>query len=408
MTAPDGSIAGEPPGTPRRITFHYPRLESVIQGGDVIDGLATLVEQRQSRRVFLLASTTLARESGVVEALRDALGDRLADVFTGIPAHTPRPAVLAAIQRAAAAEADLLVTLGGGSVIDAAKVVQLALECQLRSEAQLLEYAQFADGSRGERAADVSSFPGPSTLRQVAIPTTLSGAEYSNKAGVTDPAKSLKEGYRGPDLCPQTILYDPALCRHTPDWLWLSTAIRSLDHAVEGYCSADAHSYLEAHFLHALQLFAESLPRTRRDPADLVARSQSQQAVWLACCGLGEVAHGASHGIGYLLGAVCGVPHGYTSCVMLPAVLEWNSVINGPRQQAIAAGLGSGQISAGLAVKKLVGDLGLPQCLQDVGVDRRELPRIAELASRHPVVRRNPRPITSAGQVLEILELAWS
>jgi maleylacetate reductase len=330
----------------RQIKFDYSRLETVIQGADAVSSLVEQVDSRDCQRVFLLASRSLHDNSEIVAEIGTALGGRLLDVFTDIPAHTPRPAVMAALDRARSGDPDLLVTLGGGSVIDAAKAVQLGLQQKLESEQQLLDYAQFADGSRGSKAGDFSHFSGPSKLRQIAIPTTLSGAEFSNNAGVTDPVKSLKEGYRGPDLYPQVIIYDPALSCRTPQWLWLSTAIRSLDHAVEGYCSADAHSYLEGHFLHAMRLFASSLPATIEDPENLTARSLSQQAVWLACCGLGQVRHGASHGIGYLLGAVCGVPHGYTSCVMLPAVLQWNSEINGERQQPIAEALGQPDLSA--------------------------------------------------------------
>lgn len=391
----------------REILFNYPKLDTVLQGANAVASLLAQVDARGSQRVVVLASRSLQQRSGIIDAIGAALGSRLADVCTDLPAHTPRPAVLQAIQRAAAKQADLLVSVGGGSVIDAAKAVQLALVQNIRTKAELLAYAQFADGSRGPLAGDFSRFKGPSGLRQIAIPTTLSGAEFSNNAGVTDPEKSLKEGYRGPDLCPQAIIYDPQLSLHTPDWLWLSTAIRSLDHAIEGFCSADSHSYLEGHFLHAISLFARFLPKTHDDPEDLEARSQCQQAVWLACCGLGQVHHGASHGIGYLLGAVCGVPHGYTSCVMLPAVLQWNCAVNRERQRDISAALGRPGVSAGLAVRELVERLGLPVSLQDVGVARDVLPRIAELAARHPVVRRNPRPVASGNDVQDILELAW-
>ena len=395
-------------GPVRQITFNYSRLETVIQGGDAVPSLLQQADTRGAQRVFLLVSRTLNDNSPIVEQIDTALGGRLVEVFADIPAHTPRPAVLEAIDRARSCKTDLLVTVGGGSVIDAAKAVQLALQQKLETEQQLLDYAQFADGSRGCKAGNFSLFSEPSLLRQIAIPTTLSGAEFSNNAGVTDPVKTLKEGYRGPDLYPQAIIYDPALSCRTPDWLWLSTAIRSLDHAIEGFCSADAHSYLEGHFRHAMRLFASSLPATFKEPDNLAARSFSQQAVWLACCGLGQVRHGASHGIGYLLGAVCGVPHGYTSCVMLPAVLQWNAQVNGGRQQVVAEALGEPQLTAGQAIRQLVATLGLPQTLQDVGVSRDQLPQIAELASQHPVVQRNPRTIAGADDVLEILELAWT
>ena len=239
------------------------------------------------------------------------------------------------------------------------------------------------------------------------MPTTLSGAEFSNNAGVLDTERSAKEGYRAPGLCPQVIVYDPNLAQHTPQWLWLSTAIRSLDHAVEGYCSADTTPYYDGHFLHAMRLFKESLPACLRDESDAEARSLNQHAVWLACCGLGSVSHGASHGIGYILGSYCSVPHGYTSCVMLPAVLAWNESVLGSRQDDIATALGMPDATAAEAVATLIAELGLPKTLADVGVKEEQLDEIATRAIRHPVVRRNPRPLEKAEQVMEILELAW-
>lgn len=390
------------------VSFQYSDLETVHSGVDYVDALDRELKQRGLQRALLVVSSSLRRASNDLEALRAALGDRLAGVTDCVGAHTPRPDVMKIVQLARDCRADVLVSIGGGSVIDACKTVQLALDQNVQSEAHLLAYAQAADGSRGPRAGSVQHAAAQYPLRQISVPTTLSGAEYSNNAGVLNPALSAKEGYRAPGLCPQTIIYDPALAAMTPQWLWLSTAIRSLDHAVEGLCSADCHAYLEAHFLHALRLFSESLPAVFADPADAGARQRNQQAVWLACCGLGTVGHGASHGIGYILGSYCSVPHGYTSCVMLPAVLAWNRPMLGGLDQAIASALGQPDKSASEAVAGLVRGLELPAILQEVGVEQRQLDEIARRAAEHPVVRRNPRTIDSAAQVRDILDLAWS
>lgn len=391
----------------RTIQFDYTALDRVISNQPVPSALAGLVKENDQQRVFLVASTSLSAATDGFAAIRESLGDRFAGLFTGIGSHTPREDVFEALAAARDAEADVLVSLGGGSIIDACKTVQLAIDQDIHSEAQLLEYAQLADGSRGPKHGDFSLFSDQSKIRQIAVPTTLSGGEFSNNAGVLNTKTSAKEGYRGINLCPQSIIYDPALSTHTPEWLWLSTAIRSLDHAIEGICSSDTHPYLDGHFLHAMRLFALSLPATKADPENLVARSLSQQAVWLACCGLGTVSHGASHGIGYILGSLCSVPHGYTSCVMLPAVLEWNSTTESAKQQGIAAALGMGEESASTAVKSLISSIGLPTSLRDVGVLQSQLPEIADRAIRHPVVLNNPRKLQSSEQVLEILESAW-
>lgn len=401
------SETGKVVDEPLAIEFNYSALESVSSGSAVADVLLARVNLMDARRVYLVASASLSKATDNFSELRERLGERFAGISADIGSHTPRKDVMKLLDTVRDSEADLLVALGGGSIIDAVKVVQLALDQDIHGPEQLLEYAQLSDGSRGIKAGDFSLFTKPSQVRQIAVPTTLSGAEFSNNAGVLNTEISAKEGYRGVDLCPQHIIYDPALSVHTPEWLWLSTAIRSLDHAVEGYCSADAHAYLDGHFLHAMQLFAESLPQTKSNPENLAARSLNQQAVWLACCGLGTVAHGASHGIGYILGSLCGVPHGHTSCVMMPAVLEWNAAHHEQRQRAISKAMGVPEETAAHAVKALISRLGLPTTLQDVGVARTQLEEIAARAIKHPVVLKNPRSLTSADEVLEILELAW-
>ncbi|HAJ76048.1 MAG TPA: hypothetical protein DCM64_06290 [Gammaproteobacteria bacterium] len=396
--------------------FNYSALDTVITGESVLTALPRLVNRMGVERVLLVASASLATHTNQFAELQERLGTRCAGLFDSISAHTPRDEVLVALQAARDVDADLLVSLGGGSIIDACKVIQLAIDQDIHSEEALLEYAQRSDGSRGSKAGDYSLFSEHSKIRQIAVPTTLSGAEFSNNAGVLDRSRSAKEGYRGTDLCPQCIIYDPGLAVHTPQWLWLSTAIRSLDHAIEGFCSPETNPFLDGHFLHAMKLFAESLPLTSADPENQQARTLNQQAVWLACCGLGTVAHGASHGIGYILGSLCGVPHGHTSCVMLPAVLQWNAEqfadLQKPIIQALGnSGNGSEQASetrAGAAVKSLIGNLGLPTTLKQVGVKPDQLDEIAARAIQHPVVRRNPRKLESAEQVREILELAWN
>lgn len=388
------------------VEFHYSALETVHSGVDYAATLASEMRLRNLQRALVVVSSSLRQASDDLATLRQALGPLIAGVTDCVGAHTPRPDVMAVLRQARELDADVLIAIGGGSVIDACKAVQLALDQQVDSEVDLLSYAQAADGKRGTLAGSVNHAVNDYPLRIFAVPTTLSGAEYSNNAGVLNPELAAKEGYRAPGLCPQIVIYDPELARHTPQWLWLSTAIRSLDHAVEGLCSADCHPYLQAHFLHALRLFAESLPAIKTDPANSAARNKNQQAVWLACCGLGTVAHGASHGIGYILGSYCAVPHGYTSCVMLPAVLAWNRDVLGALDSEIATALGNSDATASVAVRELVKRLDLPASLTDVGIEPGLIAEIARRASVHPVVRKNPRAINNAADVEEILTLA--
>ena len=387
--------------------FNYSALDTVVSGESVKDSLPILIERLGASRVFIVASNSVSQATDEFAEIKVRLDSKCVGVFDQVGAHTPREDVLRVLNKVQASEADLLISIGGGSIIDCSKAVQLALDQNINSANELLEYAQLSDGSCGAKWGDFTLFEEPAKIRQIAVPTTLSGAEFSNNAGVLNTQSAAKEGYRGVNLCPQCIIYDSELATLTPEWLWHSTAIRSLDHAIEGYCSAASSPYLDAHFLEAVGLFASSLPAAKYNPLNLQARGENYQAVWLACCGLGTVPFGASHGIGYILGSLCGVPHGFTSCVMLPAVLDWNSIEFSERQKGIANALGRPDLTAGQAVKSLVKKLDLPTCLRDVGAKKSMLDEIAKRAIKHPVVKRNPRTLNSPSQVREILDIAW-
>src|SRR5204863_911041 len=111
--------------------------------------------------------------------------------------------------------------------------------------------------------------------------------------------------------------------------------------------------------------------------------------------------------IGHALGAHCAVPHGETSCTLLPSVMRWNTGANGARQALIAEALGTRDGDAGAALAALIGELGLPARLRDVGVTREAFPAIAHKALGDVLTKNNPRPVRSTGDIEEVLELAW-
>ena len=194
---------------------------------------------------------------------------------------------------------------------------------------------------------------------------------------------------------------------HTPEWLWLSTGMRSVDHAVESLCSKAPQPLTDSTGIGALELLSTSLRTTKRSQANLSARLDSQMGVWLATTGLGRVPWGASHGIGHQLGAVANVPHGYCTCVMLPSVLAYNVAVTAEQQKTVAKALDRPGMAAADAVRELVEELELPSRLRDVGVTRDQFEVIAEGSVHNVFVSQNPRPITSPDQIVEILEMAW-
>src|ERR1700728_282558 len=380
-------------------TYRYPRTEGVLFGAPWEESLRAEVDRIGARSVFAIVSGSLRAAMPLEDALRGALAGRFAGIFHGIRAHSPRDDVARAAIAARAAGADLLVAVGGGSVVDAAKVVQLCLDRDVFS-------AGGFDALRGSRAAGAAARP--LAIRVIAVPTTLSAAEFTPFAGVTDTARNVKEGYAHPDLAPRAVILDPRITVHTPAELWLSTGIRAVDHAVEDLCSINSQPFADAASVYALKLLGRSLRRTKAEPGDLDARLDGMIGAWLSIVGTqGGVHKGASHAIGHVLGGSAGVPHGLTSCVMLPHVLRWNKAVNAERQKLVSEALGEPDAEAADVVERLIADLGLPHTLREVRVRREQLRKIAELTMHDRWTATNPRKIAGPDDVLEILEQAW-
>ena len=387
--------------TAGRVVFS--KMDEVIFGTPAVQAVADLARRAKAERVFLMVSGTLNRETEEIARIRAALGNTCAAVFDRVPPHTPRKAVIEATEAARSAGADLILTIGGGSVTDAAKAVQLCLANDIRS-------ADALDALRPTKAPDGTMGPppcNPPTVRQIAVPTTLSAGEFSAIAGVTDERTKVKEMFRHPLVIPSAVILDPAITVHTPEWLFLSTGIRAVDHCVEGICSGEAHPYADAQALRGLSLLVSGLERVKVDPSDLQARLDCQIGSWLSMGPLASgVPMGASHGIGYVLGAEFGIPHGHTSCIMLPAVMRWNKTANAERQAMVSAAMGHPGEDAGDLLDAFIGGLGMPRSLSAVGIGPESFDRIAEQAMATPWVPRNPRPIDGPPQLREILQLA--
>jgi maleylacetate reductase len=373
-------------------------MDEVVFGTPAAEAIVRQVDRLGISRAFLMVSGTLNRNTDEIEKIRTALGSRYASTFDAMPPHTPRTAVIAAAEQARAANADLIVTVGGGSITDGAKAVQLCLANNVRS---------VEDIDRIRAVKGVAPAMNPPTVRQISVPTTIAGGEFSAIAGVTDERSKIKEMLRHDLVMPRAAILDPAVTVHTPQWLFLSTGIRAVDHCVEGLCSRETHPYADAQALRGLSMLAQALPRVKADTHDLDARMDCQIGTWLSMGPLSMgVPMGASHGIGYVLGAVFDVPHGYTSCVMLPSVMRWNKPDNAGRQALVSAAMGRPGEDAADVLDGFIRGLGMPRSLQDVRIGPEHFDRIAQQAMGTPWIPRNPRKIDSPAQVREILVMA--
>ncbi|NWQ43753.1 iron-containing alcohol dehydrogenase [Bacillus sp. EB106-08-02-XG196] len=389
-------------------------MNNVVFGENSVEQLPQLLAINGIKNPYIITGNTLANKTPLVERLKNIIGvDNVAGVYSECKAHVPKRMVLDIAEDMRKTNADGIISFGGGSPVDAAKSVAMVLAEEIHSIEKLNEYPIQFNYQTGELTfRPLSSKP----LPHIAITTTLSAGEFTHIAGMTDEVTKVKVGAIDPQLTPVAVIHDPVLTLHTPDWLWLSTGIRAVDHAVESICSNDHMPFTDALGKEALRLLTTYLPKCKEDPTDLNARSYCQMGAWLSISGLANVNLGLSHGIGHQLGGRCGVPHGVTSCVMLPTVMEYNLDVTKERQAMIARVIGAANYDendeiaaskAAPAIREFIKNLDLPWRLRDTVVETTDFDALAKDALEDFIVATNPRKINGREDVIELLEKAW-
>ncbi len=385
-------------------TFLIQAQERILFGQPAGSAVVAEAEHYGASRVFVVSTRSLQRlTDGPLQRIVQALGARHVGTYAEVRAHSPREDVIAGANAARTAGADLLVAVGGGSVIDATKAMLVCLWHGLDTPESMEPYRA---GVPADRSCKIEA--PVNAVRMLAASTTLSASEFTSQAGVTDSTINAKQSFIHRLLAPRSVILDPAATLDTPDWLLFCTGIRSVDHAVEAYCSPRANPATDGLALQGLRLLYQALPAIKANPRDLKPRLDAQFGMWQAIASAAAgPGSGASHGIGYALGATFGVAHGHTSCVMLPPVLRWNAAVNADRQRALSDAMGAPDRPAADLIADLIKRLDQPGSLRAVNIKREDLDEIAERALTYGPVRANPRPIKSAAEVKEILELAW-
>ena len=380
-------------------TVQWTAQERVVHGKPAAAAVRAEIERIGAKRVMLLTTRSLT-DGQLIRDMTSALGDRCVGKFSAISAHSPREAVIAGAALAREVEADHLLAVGGGSVIDATKTMLLALWRGVRDVDALSSLAH----KRG--AAPLTPLESD-RMRMTAVPTTLSAAEFTGGAGITDSQRKVKLSFSHPRMAPIAAILDPAATLETPLELMLSTGMRAMDHAVERWCSIRQHPLSDGLALQAMAMLATNLPAIKARPDDLEPRLNCQLAAWLTqVSAIPGVPNGASHGIGYILGGYAGIPHGITSCISLAATLEWNEPVNAERQRAVAAKLGRPGARPCEVIRDFVTSLGLPSRLGEIGIAADRLPEFARQYDGSGPLSTNPRPVRGADDLVEILKLA--
>ena len=249
-------------------------LERVHSGRPLHEAVAQEAETIGAKRVFIVCSHTLNTKTDVIEKVRKALGPKLVGVFDAVRPHVPREDVSAAVNKAEPLQPDLLVSIGGGSATDLTKILALCLKHGLRTPESMEPFHLVVNA---DHTVTAPVFAGPD-IPVVIAPTTLSGGEFNALSGATDKVTNVKQGYVHPKMTARAIILDPAICVHTPEWIWMSTGVRSFDHAFETLGSLDSNDFYDGMAINAVRLLSQGLPRVKANGADLEARQMCQMA----------------------------------------------------------------------------------------------------------------------------------
>jgi alcohol dehydrogenase class IV len=383
--------------------FVTPDVESVAFGSNALDSLADRLALVGASRVLVVMSQSLAKV-GVQQRIHSLLGERVVGVWTATPQHVPRTAVLEAARLARTARADSLVSVGGGTHIDCAKAVALCVAAGIDSPAGFETYRAHRSPHPVTTSPELEA-----TMPHVAIPTTLSGAEHTDLAGVTDGATGAKHIYRYRGLAPKAVILDPTVAQFTPPTLWAASGIRALDHAVESMLATGSMTIVDSLATTAIQLLQSNLVRSVTDPEDLETRLNCLLAAWLSIYGITNTGAGLSHAIGHQLATRFGFLHGIASAIMLPHVMEFNAPYTQTKLAKVAAAFArtdGSTTAAPDAVRELIDRLCLPTTISEAGGDASQFAAMATEVVDDISVATNPRPVSQA-DIVELLQAAW-
>ncbi|EZF23788.1 hypothetical protein H112_03569 [Trichophyton rubrum D6] len=294
-------------------TSSFHGIDSELKGAYITlpanrSSLRKVVSELGGSKAFIITGRSLNEKTPVIKELEGLLADSHAGTYAGVRQHAPVADIESATEHIKQSAANVLVAVGGGSPIDAAKAVAYHIH------------------QHTEKWIPI-----------VALPTTLSVAENTFGAGYTS-REGLKVGIFHPELAPKAIIYDAEITLHTPARLWLSSAVRAIDHAVElQYHPQAAEVPTKRLCRTAIREIFRLLPLCKKDPEDPKIRQELQIAAYSAFPPFYFTAPiGLSHAIGHVIGATYAIPHGITSCISLAKTIHFKATRNPEEAHQIA------------------------------------------------------------------------
>lgn len=374
--------------------FYVPT--QIVHGENALASLPENLKRLGIHRPLLVTDEGIIK-AGLADMVLKVIG-RSVPIFSDVPPDSSIQTITELLRYADEVSADGFIALGGGSVMDTTKGVNLV--------------AAVGPGLASEACArrPVQSRP------MVAIPTTAgTGSEVSPYSVILDEEAGIKYPISDPRLLPAMAVLAPELTLGLPPKLTAATGMDALTHAVEAYVSTRRNPCSDLFSLAAVAAIVRALPQVMAEPKNLEARSTMLIASCQAGIAFGNAGLGATHAISHALGGLFHVPHGVANACILPYVMEYNVPYATERLATIARVIGAAEPDGhdgesarkGIAaIRKLVKDLGLPGRISELGVKQEDLPKIAAQAARDATLPTNPRRATEA-DILALLERAY-
>ncbi|WP_257460699.1 iron-containing alcohol dehydrogenase [Archangium lipolyticum] len=376
------------PSEPRITELSWPT--KIVLGAGALQRLPAQVARLNMKRPLVVT------DAGVVKA---GLAQRLYEVlkaagvgFTVFDQVKPDPTerdAFAGLEMYKAGRCDGIIALGGGSPLDAAKLVQVLTT----HEPPLSRY----DDATGGDQYVLDNMP-----PLIAIPTTAgTGSEVSRSGVATLSDTGRKTVIFSPFLMPKAAICDPELTLGLPPGPTAATGMDAFTHCLEAYLSNGFHPLADAVAIDGIGRVARSLPRAVEEGSNLVARTDMMVAAMEGAMAF-QKGLGACHALAHALTPISGVHHGLANAIVLPVVMEFNRPVSTARLARVAQVMGDTsnareEVLAGNAierVRKLNATIGIPSRLRDAGVQEKDLVRIAEKSFVDASHRGNPRPCT--------------
>lgn len=378
-------VAGSLPN--RLLKFHAP---------EIVFGIDSMVEAAHAALRLGAMRPLLVTDPGLIEAgwVAELVGHLKAQgvdarVWSGLTPNPKDREIAAGHQYYREHACDVLIALGGGSVIDAAKGVAILAA----NGGNILDYA----------GVDKATAPIPPL---VVVPTTSgTGADVSQFCIVTDTARGTKITILGRALVPDITVIDPRVLTTMPEWLNAATGLDALTHGIEAFVSLGHNQLTDHHALRAVVMVTDNLTATIDRPKEMGARVLMAQASLEAGLAFTNAILGAAHAMSHQVGGLLDLPHGVINGILLPHVIRFNAEADPAPYATIANCLGlvdprtpASEAACALAdrVARLAADVGVPRGLAEIGVSDDDLPRLAATALQDACMTTNPRAADEA------------